>query len=590
MEKNTLYKRSSSSNDSIKKAQRKSFKITLVYFILGSLWIVFSDRLMDLLFTNHEGLILASLIKGIFYVTVTTVIIYLLIYYAFLSVFDSEKKIREKNDELELSVVEYQKLYQQNENKQLLIKSLMDSIEDWIFYLDKDNRFLGCNLAFETFFDVKEEKLINNSNGSFNNPILTQVFLAGKQCNTSDPTDTKFEKTLTTSDNQELIFEIIRSPYYDLNKEIYGTIYVGRNITKRKQQEDTLRYLNHHDVLTGIYNRSYLEEKRLEIDTEKNLPLSIIVCDVDGLKLVNDAFGHAAGDTLLKITTDILVQSTRKDDIIIRTGGDEFCILLPNTSYQEAEIFQNVIHDKSHEGKLTVENDLLYPSISTGCSTKTNISSNFEEIFKEAEDYMYQHKLLARKGVHSMFLKYITTTIFEKSNETQEHCQRMANMAKALGEQLQLPNRDLDTLELAASLHDIGKISIDLSILQKPEKLNNDEWEIIKKHPETGWRIAQAVPDLYQISDIILYHHERWDGTGYPRGLAGNAIPLMSRIITIVDSFDAMTQDRPYQKGISTNVAIEEIKKNMGKQFDPQLSQIFIDKILVNYYDSNTRS
>ena len=581
-ENNNHRKRFSSSIDSIKKAQRKSFKITLVYFILGSLWIIFSDRLMELLFTIHEELFLVSLIKGIFYVTVTTIILYLLIYYAFLSVFDSEIKLRAKNDELELSVSEYQKLYRQNENKQLLIKSLIDPIEDWIFYLDKDNKFLGCNLAFENFFDVKEEALVNDTDVAFNNPVFTQIYLAGAKCNKKDSADTKFEKTLTTSENKELIFEIIRSPYYDLNKEVYGTIYVGRDITKRKQQEDTLRYLNHHDVLTGIYNRSYLEEKRIEIDREENLPLSIIVCDVDGLKLVNDAFGHTAGDTLLKITTDILVQSSRREDLIIRTGGDEFCILLPRTSYQEAEMIQNAIHDKSREGKLTVENDLLYPSISTGCSTKTVSSTNFEEVFKEAEDYMYQHKLLARKGVHSMFLKYITTTIFEKSNETQEHCQRMSNMAKALGEQLQLPNRDLDTLELAASLHDIGKISIDLSILQKPERLNNDEWEIIKKHPETGWRIAQAVPDLYQISDIILYHHEHWDGTGYPRGLAGNAIPLMSRIISIVDSFDAMTQDRPYQKGISTNEAIEEIKKNIGKQFDPQLAQIFINKVLTS--------
>ena len=135
--------------------------------------------------------------------------------------------------------------------------------------------------------------------------------------------------------------------------------------------------------------------------------------------------------------------------MIIRTGGDEFCILLPKTSYQEAEIIQNSIHDKSHTGRLMVENDLLYPSISTGCSTKTDISIKFEQIYKEAEDYMYQHKLLARKGIHSVFLKYITTTIFEKSNETQEHCQRMADMAKALGEQLKLSNQELDTLEFS---------------------------------------------------------------------------------------------------------------------------------------------
>ncbi|MDD4643156.1 MAG: diguanylate cyclase [Erysipelotrichaceae bacterium] len=569
----------SSSIISTKKARNKSFKITLVYFILGSLWIIFSDRLMDLLFTNHEGFILASLIKGIFYVVVTTIILYLLIYYAFVSVFESEKKAKDKNKELEESIDEYHKLYVQNEFKQLLIESLMNAIEDWIFYTDRDHQIIGANTAFTNFFNIDEEKLLKDQPL---NKLQSLSDILGNDSNNDVSLKTmRFEKTFHTKNDHKRIFEIICSPYQSNKKDTHGMIYVGRDITERKEQEDRLRYLNHHDVLTGIYNRAYLEEKRDMIDQEENLPISVIICDVDGLKLVNDAFGHTAGDLLLIATAKLLKENSQKTDMIVRTGGDEFCIIMPKTPYQTAEKIQNAIRDHStHDKANNIENELLSPNISTGCATKSNMETSFADVFKEAEDYMYQSKLLSRKGIHSIFLKYITTTIFEKSNETQEHCQRMSNMARKMGEQLKLNNRELDTLELAASLHDIGKISIDLSILQKPEKLTNEEWEIMKKHPETGWRIAQAVPDLYQISDIILHHHERWDGKGYPHGLAGNDIPLMSRIITLVDSFDAMTQDRPYQKGISTEKAIIEIQNNAGQQFDPHLSKIFVEQIL----------
>ncbi len=393
----------------------------------------------------------------------------------------------------------------------------------------------------------------------------------------------KFERTLKDRLNNDTVFEIISSPYYDLDNKIYGTICVGRDITERKQQEDKVTYLSYHDVLTGLYNRAYFEQYRNKIDVEENLPISVIVCDVDGLKLVNDAFGHASGDRLLKMTTGILTTFCRSQDMLVRTGGDEFSIILPKTSYHEAESIHEGINKKCIEEQQHVDNELLFPSISMGYATKTSMDEKLESIFNEAEEYMYRRKLLARKGVHSVFLKYIMTTIYEKSNETQEHCQRMVDMAKHLGSLLNVPHRELDTLELATSLHDIGKISVDLSILQKDNSLTDDEWDVLRRHPETGWRIAQAVPDLYHIAEIILYHHERWDGQGYPRGLKQNEIPLLSRIITVVDSFDAMTSDRPYHKALSIDQAIIEMKDNAGTQFDPHLVDIFIKEVLPSY-------
>jgi HD-GYP domain-containing protein (c-di-GMP phosphodiesterase class II) len=128
-------------------------------------------------------------------------------------------------------------------------------------------------------------------------------------------------------------------------------------------------------------------------------------------------------------------------------------------------------------------------------------------------------------------------------------------------------------------LHDIGKIGIDNSILNKPGKLSKNEWEIMKKHSEIGYRIAMSSPELEPIAEYILAHHERWDGNGYPQGLKGEEIPLLSRILAVVDSYDAMTEDRVYRKAMTHQAAIEEIKKNAGTQFDPNIAQIFIDSL-----------
>jgi HD-GYP domain-containing protein (c-di-GMP phosphodiesterase class II) len=170
--------------------------------------------------------------------------------------------------------------------------------------------------------------------------------------------------------------------------------------------------------------------------------------------------------------------------------------------------------------------------------------------------------------------------MFEKSHETQAHAERLAQLSGKLGKAMGLDDKQLTELELLSTLHDIGKISIDGSILTKTDKLTESEWFEIKKHPEVGYRIAQASPELKNISEYILGHHERWDGKGYPQGLAGENIPLLSRIISVVDSYDAMTQDRVYRKAMSIEEAIEEIRNNAGTQFDPEITRVFIDDVL----------
>jgi HD-GYP domain-containing protein (c-di-GMP phosphodiesterase class II) len=172
---------------------------------------------------------------------------------------------------------------------------------------------------------------------------------------------------------------------------------------------------------------------------------------------------------------------------------------------------------------------------------------------------MYRRKLITQKGVHGAILNSIRSTLFEKSFETQEHADRIAYLARRVGELLNLSADDLDLLQLAAGLHDIGKISIDQAILTKPSPLTDDEWKRLQQHPEIGYRITQAIPELSQISEIVLTHHERWDGSGYPQGLKGEQIPLMARIVSVADAFDAMTEGRHYKEAVSKQEAVEEL-------------------------------
>jgi diguanylate cyclase (GGDEF)-like protein len=345
-----------------------------------------------------------------------------------------------------------------------------------------------------------------------------------------------------------------------------------RNITQQKQDEEKIRYLSYHDKLTGLYNRAFFEEELKRLDTERQLPISIIIGDVNGLKLVNDAFGHHDGDELLTSAASLLKEACRDDDIIARWGGDEFAILLPQTSAEDAlKIYKRIKNSCREAGSYP-----LQISISLGVATKEYSWQNIGEILREAEDRMYRNKLLEHKSNRSVFITSLEKTLWMKSHETREHTSRLRGMVVQLGQALNLPENELDNLTLLASLHDIGKLAIPSNILDKLGRLTPEEWETIKKHPEIGYRISLSSPDLSPIADSILMHHERWDGTGYPLGKKGTDIPLNARILAIADAYDVMVNGRPYQKAMEHKEALEEIVRCAGTQFDPRIAKMFI--------------
>ncbi len=351
---------------------------------------------------------------------------------------------------------------------------------------------------------------------------------------------------------------------------------VIEDITDRKKREDEIRYLSNMDVLTGLYNRRFFEQEKTNIDRKENYPIASIMGDINGLKLINDSFGHAAGDEIIQTVATILKENCREHYVLARTGGDEFSILIPRCSSAEAEDYIKRIGlaCQAHQNKYI--DQLYHASVSLGFALKTSSEENLEDIMKDAEDSMYRNKLLQSKSLHSSILSSLKSTLFIKSQETEEHAIRLVELSHKLGKQLQFTDKQLDELELLATLHDIGKIGISDTILNKPAPLSEEEWQIMRKHPEIGYRIALSIPDLVPIADYILSHHERWDGKGYPQGLQGDDIPLPSRIITIADAYDAMTSDRPYKKALSKEEALEELIRNAGKQFDPNLIELFL--------------
>ncbi len=327
-----------------------------------------------------------------------------------------------------------------------------------------------------------------------------------------------------------------------------------------------------HDKLTDLYNRAYFEVMLNQMDTEENYPLSFIIGDVNGLKITNDIFGHFEGDVILKEIAHLMKSVCRKDDVIARWGGDEYVILLPKTNEKRAEAVIQAMKQKCREARGTK----IQLSISMGCATKRNGAGDMQVIMKKAEERMYRNKLLERTYFRNTFIAMMRELLHKNCQEPEDHIDRLDSLSAAFGKAMNLSDNELEELRLLAMLHDIGKVAINPEVLNKPGRLNKDEWEEVRKHSEAGYRIAQASPELSRIAGFILFHHERWDGKGYPMGKKGTEIPLLARIIAVIDAYDVMTHERVYKKAMSHEEALEELKQGSGAQFDPEIVGIFL--------------
>ena len=218
--------------------------------------------------------------------------------------------------------------------------------------------------------------------------------------------------------------------------------------------------------------------------------------------------------------------------------------------------------------------------MSFGFEVKNDEQADIRDIIKNAEDKMYKHKLLNSSSTRRNTIDLIMNALYEKNNREMLHSKRVGELCEAIALNMNFEKETVYRIKIAGLMHDIGKIGIDDKMLNKPDKLDADEWAIMKKHPEIGQRILSAASEFSEIGDYIFEHQEKWDGTGYPRGLKGNAILLQARIIAVADSYDAMTSHRNYGKVFSEEEAVNEIERCSGTQFDPAIAKIFVEKVL----------
>ena len=470
------------------------------------------------------------------------------------------------------------RLSQQLESRDGLLRSLFDSIADLAFYKDTASVYLDCNASFESFLRRNRQEIVGLTDSDLFPAETAALHISSDREVLALGAPQVYEEQAKTQDGSDIVFETINTPCCNSDGEIIGLIGISRDITERKRKEEEIRYLTYHDISTGLYNTNYIDLMRSLYSLTPPLPLSVIMGDLNGLKLINDAFGHSEGNKLLREAARLLTSCARSADIIARIGGDEFCILMPNTDFSEVQAMADKIAAACQDFKGSI--DCPYSvNLALGYATGAT-GESVDQIFKTAEDFMNKKKMLDLQSIHNSLLSSIKTTMYEKSLETEEHAERLADLSELLGRQLGLHDQELVELKLFAMLHDIGKIGIDERILTKKEKLTEDDWLEIRKHPEIGYRITHATADLKDISDYILYHHERWDGRGYPLGLSGNEIPLLSRVLSVVDSYDAMTNDRVYRKALTEKDAVAEIVRNSGSQFDPTITEIFVRVVL----------
>lgn len=366
------------------------------------------------------------------------------------------------------------------------------------------------------------------------------------------------------------------APIKDDDGNIIGVVFVVRDVTEERKKMNEINYLGFHDGLTGIFNRRFFDEELKRLDSQNNLPLSIIIADVNGLKLTNDAFGHAFGDQLLIKMSQAIKKSCRKNDIVARWGGDEFIIMMPSTNDKAARQVCSRIKSNCSKIKMSEVNF----SVSLGYDTKLNEEDNILDVIKRAENYMYKAKSIDNTSGRGDTINMILHALHEKCPREQLHSNRVSKLCVKIGYAMNMSYRDINELKLVGLMHDIGKIGITDNILNKKDKLTSDEWEEMKKHPEIGYRILCASSEMSYAAEYVLYHHERMDGSGYPKGITGTKIPVQSRILAVADSYDAMTSERPYKSIMTKEAAAKELVDNINILFDAHIVSIFIKEVL----------
>lgn len=473
-----------------------------------------------------------------------------------------------------------EKLNLQLNNNQNELRLILDSAAEAIYGIDMNGNCTFCNRSCIKMLGYSDQSELIGKNTHW---LIHHTRRDGTTLPINECKVFKAFKTLEGSHVDDEVFWRADGTSFDveyfsypqiIDGESIGAVVTFMDISKRKQKEAEIEYLNSYDTLTGLYNRRYFEKTRAVIDNSDNLPLSVIFADINGLKMTNDIFGHSAGDELIKKSSEILRQVCRQNDIVARVGGDEFIILLPKTTRENGEKILGQIRSRFIDARV----EAIKCSISLGIDIKLSPDQSLDEILANAENAMYKDKTMNRKSINKDIVDTIIETLHVRNPREKQHSIAVGELCSDLGTALHLPETEISRLQRAGFLHDIGKIILDESILAK-DSLSDEELEKVKQHSAVGYRILNLFDDKLDLAEYIYGHHERWDGTGYPRGLKGGQIPLISRIIAVTETYDRILNKGDFPLKDRKTTALDIMKNISGTQLDPQITEVFLQMI-----------
>ena len=380
---------------------------------------------------------------------------------------------------------------------------------------------------------------------------------------------------LTSKDGTRFLIEDSSSPLQDSDGHLEGVVLVFRDVTEKREQHNKIEYLSYHDSLTGLYNRRYFEKALTRLDIPEKLPLTIMMGDVNGLKLANDIFGHRFSDLLLIRAADTLRSICRQSDIAARWGGDEFIMLLPETTEESAEQLIAAIQDAFTKQQIKS----IRGALSLGYSAKQLYDQNVYSVMEVAENNMYTQKTLQQGREKSQLTQTIVDMFHDSYPDEEVHSARVCELSLQIGQALALPDAEMLRLKEAALLHDIGKIAIGAELFNRKGEYCESEIQIIRQHPATGYRLLSYFDKTLELAGIVLAHHENWDGSGHPKGLKGEQIPFLARIIAAAEGYQ-QTQDRfPNDQVTGRQKASGHIRTYSGSLYYPRVVNALIEAV-----------
>lgn len=470
-------------------------------------------------------------------------------------------------------ITDHKKAEEALRESQERLQTVLENLPGGIFIHDLDGRFLLVNKAACQNTGYSRQELLQMAVHEIDAQALARQDRSKFWNNIDSNQPIMFESTHLRKDGSQYPVEIhLTQIAMDRQPVILAIAF---DITKRKHMEQKLKEMSLYDSLTGIYNRAFYEEEFRRLADNRYSPLGIIICDINGLKLINDTLGHAKGDELLKTAANILKSCLRAGEIVARIGGDEFAVLLPQSS--EEIVSSCAARIRQEVARYNELNKELGISLALGYAVQEGPLADTKDLFKRADEAMYREKLQQSCNTSSGTVQTLIKALEARDFQIQCQAGGLYEYVWKLGKALDFFEEELKELQLLARFRDLGQVGVSEEILSKPGPLNEQELREMQRHCEIGQRIALSLADLAPVADYILKHHEWWNGQGYPIGLQGQEIPLMCRILAISAAYEAMTCERPYRKALSHEQAIQELQRCAGTQFDPHLVQVFLD-------------